>query len=198
MLLFVDAAVRGENVSRTLILASRFLETYEQLHPDEEIVRLELSSMDLKPLTPADLAEIDELHEKGELDAPRFALARQLASADRVVIAAPFWNLSFPAVFYLWLEAVSVSDITFGFWENRLHGLCRSEKLMYIATRGGDYSSEDADMETAIPQLRAYSKMYGLGELHTVIAEGIDLDGYDADAIMQKALEDAEFAARSF
>jgi len=41
-------------------------------------------------------AILDALIAAGSFDDPMFALARQFAAADEVVIAAPLWDLSFP------------------------------------------------------------------------------------------------------
>ena len=44
------------------------------------------------------LATRDALREKEAYDSPMFALAREFAAAEKIVVAAPYWDLSFPAV----------------------------------------------------------------------------------------------------
>ena len=39
----------------------------------------------------------EELLDRGELDGEIFRYSHQFAAADRIVIAAPYWDLSFPA-----------------------------------------------------------------------------------------------------
>ena len=50
----------------------------------------------------------ERLLETGELTHPRFRYAHQFKNADRIVIAAPFWDLSFPALLKVYIENVSV------------------------------------------------------------------------------------------
>ena len=80
------------------------------------------------------------LLEEGDLSHPRFRYAHEFAAADRIVLAAPFWDLSFPALVKIYIENVSVDGITFGCNESGCFGTCRAEKLMYITTRGGSYT----------------------------------------------------------
>ena len=115
-ILFVDACVRGER-SRTLALARRFLEAYHTRHPESVVKRRSLCENRLSPQYPEVLAQRDELWNAGQLDHEIFAPARQFAAADKIVIAAPFWDLSFPAILKIYLERISVCDITFGYDE---------------------------------------------------------------------------------
>ena len=49
----------------------------------------------------------------GAFQDPLFGLARQFAAADRIVIAAPYWDLSFPAALKQYVEQINVLGITF-------------------------------------------------------------------------------------
>ena len=45
--------------------------------------------------------------------------------------------MSFPAILKIYLERISVTDLTFGYSEEgAMVGLCRASKLLYITTRG--------------------------------------------------------------
>ena len=59
-----------------------------------------------------------------------FELARQFAAADQIVIAAPYWDLSFPAALKQYFEQINVLGITFAYTpEGVPKGLCRARKL---------------------------------------------------------------------
>jgi len=120
-LLFVDACVRGAE-SRSRMLAERFLSSYAAANPDAAILRRDLMRDRLEPQYPEVLARRDALAAAGKLDDPLFADAWQFARADRIVLAAPFWELSFPAILKIYLERVSMRDITFGYEESGLVG----------------------------------------------------------------------------
>lgn len=152
-LLFINACVRGER-SRTLKLARRFLDAYRAAHPDTVITERDLCAARLQPQYPEVLAERDALWSAGKLEQPMFEPAWQFAAADKLVIAAPFWDMSFPAILKIYLERISVTDLTFGYSEEgAMVGLCRASKLLYITTRGGNYAG--TPMETATPVLKA-------------------------------------------
>ena len=108
-LLYVDCCIRGEQ-SRTRKLAETFLAALPQ---EWQVTRLDLMREGLQPLMHDTLASRDETAARGELDAPRFRYAHQIAAADAVVMAAPFWDLSFPALLKIYIENVSVDGITF-------------------------------------------------------------------------------------
>lgn len=89
MTLFINCCPRGE--SRTEKLARALLKAlgeYEELRLYDE---------PLHPLGRADIAKRDALLAEKKYDDEMFCYARQFAAADRIVIAAPYWDLSFPA-----------------------------------------------------------------------------------------------------
>ena len=100
-------------------------------------------------------------------------MARRLAAADRIVIAAPFWDMSFPAALKVFFENMSLFNITFGSNDKECYGLCRCEKVLYITTRGMNIHTGDA-LEQATPYIRAIGHLWGLGELSVVAAENMD------------------------
>ena len=107
------------------MLAERFLSSYAAANPDAAILRRDLMRDRLEPQYPEVLACRDALAAAGKLDDSLFADAWQFARADRIVLAAPFWELSFPAILKIYLERVSMRDITFGYEESGLVGRCR-------------------------------------------------------------------------
>ena len=195
-LLFINACVRGER-SRTLKLARRFLAGYQKAHPDTVITQRDLCAERLQPQYPEILAERDALWNAGRLDQPMFEPARQFAAADKIVVAAPFWDLCFPAVLKIYLERVTVADITFGYdAQGAMVGKCRASKLLYITTRGGNYAGTELEMGT--PIMKALCTMYGIPELLTLAAEGLDDVRQDGAALLNAALERADALAEAF
>ncbi len=197
-LLFVDACVRGEE-SRSRALAERFLSAYAAAHPEDGIIRRDLMRDRLEPQYPEVLARRDALAAEGRLDDEMFADARQFAHADRIVMAAPFWELSFPAILKIYLERVSMRDITFGYEENGLVGRCCAEKLLLVTTRGGDYSLPKTSwMEVGTHELKALCAMFGIPKFELLCAEGLDDDRVDAQARMAEAYERADALGKVF
>ena len=126
-LLYVDCLLRGDK-SRTKRLADAFL---SELGDSYEVEHLELSKADIKPLLSEDLEKRDLLISQGKTDDPTFALAGSFAEADDVVIAAPFWDLSFPSLLKVYFENISVSSVTFRYGEQGMEGFARAGVLFF-------------------------------------------------------------------
>ena len=146
------------------------------------------------------LDERDALASVGAWDAPVFDQAWQFRGADAVVVAAPFWDLSYPAVLKIYLERISVTDITFGYDDRgAMVGLCRADKLLYVTTRGGNFSlPETAWMESGARHIQALCAMYGIPDFRLLCAEGLDDVRNDKEALLTAALERAAALAEEF
>lgn len=124
MLLFIDACCRGD--SRTRRLAKKLLATL-----DGGVEELKLYEKGLVPLDERELALREELIAKADFSHEMFDLAKELAAADEIVVAAPYWDLSFPSILKVYIERVSVRGITFGFDESGApFGLLKAKKAL--------------------------------------------------------------------
>ena len=105
---------------------------------------IKLSELSFPRTTESFLLHLDRLISEGAFDAPLFALARQFASAEEIIIAAPYWDLSFSAPLKQYIEQINVTGITFSYSpEGVPFVLCRAKKLYYVMTAGGTYVPED-------------------------------------------------------
>ena len=105
----------------------------------------------LKPFAPEMLNDRDALAGIRCFDAPVYDLARQFRAADRIVVAAPFWDLTFPAALRTYIEYISANGLTYHYEADGCHGDCRAEKLAYL-TSGGDLEQPG---ESGCPVLEA-------------------------------------------
>ena len=110
-------------------------------------------------------------------------------------MAAPFWDLSFPALLKIYIENVSVDGITFKSTAEGLKGLCRGTELVFLTTRGGIYS-EGNDWEQGVPYLAAIQKFFGFDRFHAIAADGLDVQGFDGVGELHRAMERAGELAR--
>ena len=99
--------------------------------------------------------------------------AESIANADRILIAAPFWGMSFPAVLKCFFEQVSLFDITFTDNGKTCVGLCRSPKVLYITTRGMDLPT-GSYLDQGTPYLRALGSLWNLGEMTVLDVHNTD------------------------
>lgn len=180
--LYVNACVR-EN-SRTQRLASHVL---QRLNGDIREVRL--SREKIRPLDARWLAKRTELTRAGEFNRPDFQYAKQFAEAEEIVIAAPYWDLSFPASLKTYIEAVNVIGITFSFDEDgNVRHLCRAGRLIYVTTAGGRIG-ENLGYEYI---RRLCAELYGIPETICFAAEGLDISGADETDILRRAREEID------
>ena len=182
MTLFINACVRKE--SRTKLLADRLLAKY-----DGPVTEIRLGEIDFGPTDEEYLLRRSRLAEEHEFTDPMFELAVQFASADRIVIAAPYWDLSFPAVLKQYFEKINVPGITFDYTPEGIpQGLCRAGELVYVSTAGGAYVPE----EFGFGYVKALStSYYGIGNVRLILAAGLDLDGADPEKILTDCLAEA-------
>lgn len=185
-LLFVEACIsqRGEN-SRTRTLAEAFLEAFRGAHPDWEIETVEVGTLGLAPFTPETLDERDALAGVGAFDAPVFALARQFRGADAVVVAAPFWDLSYPAALRIYMEHISANGVAYHYEADGCHGDCRGAWLVYL-TSGGDFEREDS---IGVLHWRQLAAMCGIRRFDYVFAGGLDIDPAQAPELLEGACQ---------
>jgi FMN-dependent NADH-azoreductase len=148
-----------------------------------DVVELELFKEGLKELDTERLKKRDLLLKKNALDDPMFFYAKQFAEADEIIIAAPFWDLSFPAVLKIYIENITVSGITFQYIDGRPIGLCRAKKLTYVTTSGGEIFED-----FGYTYLRALAKnFYGIPEIVAVRAMNLDVMQIDAESVLKDA-----------
>jgi len=164
-LIVIDACMRdGESRTR------RILEPLvKELGKKYEIEAIVLDGEDYQSVGRKVLAE----RSNGYVPEEIAEQARRIAEADRIVIAAPFWDMSFPAILKVFIENMSLFNITFKDNGTYFEGLCRCEKVLYITTRGMNVRTGDP-IEAATPYIKAISALWGLGELFTVAAENLD------------------------
>ena len=91
MTLFINACVRSN--SRTKKLADDVLSKW-----NDDVVEIRTHEIAFPVTDEAFLDRRDRLIAEGVYDNPMFNLAKQFAEADRILIAAPYWDLSFPAI----------------------------------------------------------------------------------------------------
>ena len=177
--LFVNACVRGED-SRTLKLCREYLDGIEDV---KEIV---LSEMDISPLSARDVEYRADLQTKGLFEDPIFNLSKELAEADDIVIGAPYWDLSFPAILKVYIERCSVCDITFEYTDDaRCIGKCKAASLTYITTCGGWVDGANFGYE----YICGIARMFGIPDVRFIAAEGLDVVDADIDECLAPARE---------
>jgi len=179
MILYVNACVRSESRTDRIarVLLARLGGEYEEVRLSEDTP---------EPLSAKRLARRTALIERGDYADPMFRYARQFQRADTIVIAAPYWDLSFPAVLRTYLENVYVTGLVSEYTPEGIpHGLCRARKLWYVTTAGGPYVPD-----FSYDYIRALAtRCFGIPETELVFAEMLDVEGFDAETIVRETAD---------
>ena len=178
MTLYINCCVREK--SRTDRLARA---VFNKLGGD--FTELKLYEENLKPLDRETLNKRTALIEQGDYNDKLFDYAKQFANADTIVIAAPYWDLSFPSPLKTYFENIYVTGIVSEYDENGMpRGLCKAQELYYVTTAGGPY-----DPTFSYGYVESLAKnFFGIPTTHLVKAELLDIVGNDAEAILNREI----------
>ena len=190
-ILFVHACVRPE--SRTLRLARRVLMHLTEKNPDASVEEVNLAEEKLPVIDSWEMLEQRmKCVKEGQQDAPALKYARQFAAADTVVVAAPYWDLAFPALMKVYTEQLTVTGLTFCYSEQGVPvGRCRARRLIYVMTTGGPIRSNFGfDYWTTLCRM-----FFGIPQVQLFQAENLDIVGNDVEAILAEAMARVDEAA---
>lgn len=180
-ILFLNACVRP--CSRTLELAEALLQRLEGEVQEVRLYEASLSALDLRGIEKRNQAAQNE-----DFSDTSFAVAKQFAAADIIVIAAPYWDMMFPAVLKTYLENVAVSGITFYYSEQGSpKSLCKAKALYYVTTAGGFIGQNDFGFSYIKALAQAFFHIPGI---YRYAAEGLDIVDADTETIMGKAKQE--------
>ena len=188
-LIIINSCMRED--SRTKIILDSATTALAERY---EIEAINVNSLALPPLSPEVLAE----RSAGRVAKATIDIAKKIAAAERIVIAAPFWDMSFPAILKAFFENMSLYNITFTDNGATCTGLCKCKRVLYITTRGMDIPTGDfRDQGTSY--LKALSSLWGLGDIITVAAWNLDyLPASKVDERVSSASELAKEIAKTF
>lgn len=193
--LYIDCCIRGEQ-SRTKRLAEAFLAAYGA-REDVALTRLTLMDEPLIPFSNGFFWQREGLLERGELNHPRFRYAHQFQEAERIIIAAPFWDLSFPALLKVYIENLCVQGITFDCnEENGCFGVCKARKMLFLTTRGG--ALEGSPLDNGTKYLSDMAKFFGIPNFTHIAADGLDMGIEPVEEILGRAVARATTLAETF
>lgn len=177
-ILYINACCR-EN-SRTNELAQHLLGSL-----DGHIECVNLYEENISPLDAELLSKRDKLLKSGKTDDDFFNLARQFASADTIVIVAPYWDLMFPSILKVYLENITVCGITFRYSNKGIpQSLCKAENLYYVTTSGGFIGENNFGFDYVNALAKGF---FDIADIKFFSAEGLDIYGADVELIMNKA-----------
>jgi FMN-dependent NADH-azoreductase len=206
-LLHIIAAPRGED-SRTLQVSEVFLHVFRQEHSDWVVEELDITKEKLPSLTMKRIDGKYVLLSGRELtgDLKRawqeiIAHIDRFLSADAYLLSTPMWNFNIPYLLKQYIDIIIQPKYLFRYTDTGgIEGLVKGKKMTVVTSRGGDYSprSPSRDFDHQEPYLRTIFGFVGITDINFIIAQPMDMDTDKQKAALQRAKEEAAWAAKNF
>jgi FMN-dependent NADH-azoreductase len=191
--------------STTRQLLDAFLTSYRSHHPSDVITELDLYRQAALPVIddavlqawtkPADKLSPEEQRLLAGID----QYTEQFLVADKIVFAAPMWNLQFPPQLTAYIATLMVAGRTFAYTETGCQGLAADKPVLLLHVRGGIYSSGPLQsFDHAVPYLRDVCAMIGITNFQTLLCEGLEMFPDQAETILRQAKLQAAQLAEHF
>ncbi|EPB8165761.1 FMN-dependent NADH-azoreductase [Clostridium perfringens] len=194
--LYIKANIKNEGESRTFKVSDSFVEEYKKNNPEDEIITLDLYKENIDFLRADDLGKLFGPKDEESKNNSILKYAYQFADADKYIIAAPMWNLSFPAILKAYIDYVSVSGITFKYTAEGPVGLLNNKKAVHIVSRGGGYDNSPYEMGDRY--LRTILGFFGIKDIETIAIDNLDVMDVNVEEKVEEGIEKAISLAKKF
>jgi FMN-dependent NADH-azoreductase len=204
-LLHIIATPR-EDESRTLKVTEAFLDALAQKDPEWTIDELNLAKEDLPSLSKKSvsgkyvLLEGKDLY--GSLKEEWVEIVEHIErflSSEAYLISTPMWNFSVPYMLKHYIDLIIQPKYLFRYTEKGIEGLVKGKKMMVIASRGGQYTTDETrPNDFQEPYLRTIFGFVGITDISFVIAQPMDMGSELENKKVQEAIEQAKKAALNF
>ena len=194
--LYIKANIKYEGESRTFKVSDSFVEEYKRNNPEDEIITLDLYKENIDFLRADDLGKLFGPKDEESKNNSILKYAYEFAAADKYIIAAPMWNLSFPAILKAYIDYVSVSGITFKYTDEGPVGLLNNKKAVHIVSRGGAYDNSPYEMGDRY--LRTILGFFGIKDMETIAIDNLDVIGVNVEEKVEEGIKKATSLAKKF
>ena len=177
-MIFINACMRDKD-SRTLKIARNILK-------DFEYGEINLSELDLTPYTQFNNPTNTQIEKRF------FEISSKIANSDGVVIAAPFWDMSFPSLLKVFLEKLSINDIMFKDNGKTCVGIAKCPYMFFICTRGMNIE-DGSHLEQATPYLKALCELWGIQKFDYISAYNLD---YLPNEVVEEKIAEASLKGK--
>jgi FMN-dependent NADH-azoreductase len=179
-ILYIQASPRGKR-SHSIAVADAFIEAYEQKHPDDEIVTLNLFDVSIPNFDGLVVqAKYTILHGQPHSEEERQVWKNveegieQFTSTDKYILAVPMWNFGIPYRLKQYIDLLVQPGYTFSYSEDTGYkGLVVGKPMLAVYARGGEYppgsGTEAFDLQTKYIEL--IFGFIGFKDIRSVVVE---------------------------
>lgn len=168
-ILFINSCYNEEK-SRTIYLANKLFEKFD-IDSKFDFEEIKLKDLHLLPLSEEKLKVRFDLANKKLFDMEMLTYSKKILSADVVVIAAPFYDFSYPSILKLFIENVSMPNLMYTYTKDGYEGFARGRKFIYITTRGSELPDSE---DFGYLNLDRMFKLFGFKESQLISFGGTD------------------------
>ncbi|MBP5446382.1 MAG: NAD(P)H-dependent oxidoreductase [Acholeplasmatales bacterium] len=168
-ILFINSCYNEEK-SRTIYLANKLFEKFD-IDSKFDFEEIKLKDLHLLPLSEEKLKVRFDLANKKLFDMEMLTYSKKILSADVVVIAAPFYDFSYPSILKLFIENVSMPNLMYTYTKDGFEGFARGRKFIYITTRGSELPDSE---DFGYLNLDRMFKLFGFKESQLISFGGTD------------------------
>ncbi|MCM0080286.1 NAD(P)H-dependent oxidoreductase [Geomonas sp. Red32] len=206
-LLYITCNLKPVEQSNSLTVGKAFLDGYLRRNPEDEVRILDLYRDNIQRFDADVLSGVAKLRsgqkfvalaEEEQRKLGRiYRLADQFIAADKYVFVTPMWNLSFPAEFKMYIDAICVYGKTLRDTATGPEGLLKGKgkKCLHIHASGGFHFGKEEDH--SVPYLKAVMEVMGVEQFEAIVLEGGGLPTEQGAELKREAVRKAlETAAR--
>ena len=176
--LVIDACTRKESRTKKL-----YQEYIKDIKGDINIINI--YDLNMKPFNEEMLNKRDDFIFKNDYKDRMFDLAKQFKDSDYIIVAAPYWDKSFPAILIIYFENISVTGLTFGYGPNGQQGLCKAKCFTYLTTCGG-FVKHNIGYDLT----KDFFEILGIKVSKYFQIDGLDIDPSKADEIFVNKMKE--------
>ena len=205
-LLYIESSPRKER-SKSIKVASAFLDKYRAAHEGDEIVTIDLWQKDLPEFDGYTIdAKYQVLHGQ-EHDANQAQawqtvvdVIDEFKSADKYLFSLPMWNFGIPYKLKHYIDVIAQPGQTFSFSpESGYSGLVTGKPAVVIYARGGSYGSDESKgMDFQKPYLELLLGFLGFSDVRSVLVDPTLAAPEEVAKTEAAAIEEAERLAAEF
>lgn len=209
-LLYITASPKPETESVSKQAGRAFVERFIAENPDYTLEELDLPTVFLpEPNSHCFTGRVelvggpalDALSEADRTTVQRMdELCNQFLGASLYVIAAPMWNLSFPARLKQYLDCILLNNRVIRITTSGVCGLLddKPRKMVYIQSSGGVYPKIlYGQLNVGVKYVHDLFHYLGIKEFHKVLIQGTDMADIGKDRALSAASEDFECVLKS-
>lgn len=172
--LYIASNPKPIDKSVSLKLGREFLQEYQKINPDDEVIEIDLYKTEIPELD----SEVLNFRNGVPVSNPEaIAKAKQISyftdqfiQADKYIFVTPLWNLGLPAKTKTYIDTICIAGKTFKYTPSGVQGLLKNKKCLHIHSSGGFHSKDP--QSHADGYLKDIMSFLGVQDYKSIVVEG--------------------------